>query len=323
MEAVDSVGLSGGLICMWDEDFFQMEESNKNRNFLHIKGRMVGCNEYVNFLNIYMPQGITAKKDLWDALSVIVNSLDGLWIIGGDFNSVRFREERRNCSFKSSCANNFNSFIYDAGLFEYDLRGARFTWRSENGKKLSKPDRFLVNSEFFNNWPEARVQALPRLWSDHCPIILISKSVNFGARPFRVFNSWLGKEGFSEVVEEACSNFSCPGYPPDVFLVRKLGYIRCKLREWRDKMIRKDCEVCSRAMEEIAAIESILDSRELSEEEEWILAENKNIVAEIEYAKVMDLKQRSRVKWAKEGDENSKFFHSLINCRKLAIRSMA
>ncbi|KAJ0492289.1 putative RNA-directed DNA polymerase [Helianthus annuus] len=237
-------------------------------------------------------------------------------IIGGDFNADRFREEKRNCSFKASCASNFNAFIFEADLIEFDIRGRCFTWQSEKGNKLSKLDRFLVNLDFFNKWPEAHVQALPRLWSDQCPIVLSTKPINFGARPFRVFNSWLGKEGFTEVVEEACNSFSAPGCPPDIFLIKKLEFIRNKFKEWRNVMRLKECEVLELAKEELIALESLLDSRDLSEEEEWALIENKKVIAEIELGRIMDLKQRSRANWAKEGDENSKLFHSLINCRK-------
>ncbi|KAJ0923205.1 putative endonuclease/exonuclease/phosphatase [Helianthus annuus] len=316
LESVDASGLSGGLICLWDEDIFKMTESNKHRNYLHVRGTISGSNVTINFLNIYAPQGIPAKKELWDSLLELINSYDGRWILGGDFNAVRFRDERRNCSFKPPCANNFNSFIFGAGLVEYNLSGSPFTWRSENGKKLSKLDRFLVNSEFLNDWPEACVQALPRMWSDHCPIVMVTKSVNFGAKPFRIFNSWMGKDGFAEVVHEACLSFSSPDCPPDIFLVKKLGFICGRIREWRDKMLKKESEDLSSALEEIADMESILVYRDLLEEEEWILAENKKTVAEMEYAKAMDLRQRSRLRWAKEGDENSSFFHSMINCRK-------
>ncbi|XP_021999460.1 uncharacterized protein LOC110896386 [Helianthus annuus] len=316
MESVDDSGLSGGLICMWDDSLFRLESSVKSRHFLLVRGHLVGCSSIVNFLNVYAPQGIPAKKDLWEELTVIINNTDGFWIIGGDFNAVRYHEERRNCVFKPSCANNFNSFVFEAGLFEFDMRGMQFTWRFENGNKLSKLDRFLVNSEFLNGWPEARVQALPCLWSDHCPIILISKSVNFGSCPFRIFNSWLVKEGFTEVVEEACNEFSSTGYPPDVALIKKLGHVRGRIKEWRDKMIQKEGEARRIAGVELEELESILDSRDLIKEEEWNLAENKKTIAEMEFAKVMDLRQRSRVRWAKDGDENSKFFHSMINCRK-------
>ncbi|KAJ0938354.1 putative RNA-directed DNA polymerase [Helianthus annuus] len=314
--AIDSNGLSGGLISMWDVSMFSVDETVENRNYLLVRGRMLGYDAPVNILNVYAPQGVAAKKEVWDSIASLINIYDGYWVVGGDFNAVRFREEKRNCSFKHLCASNFNSFIYETGLIEYDMRGRNFTWQSENGYKLSKLDRFLVNIEFFNKWPEARVQVLPRMWSDHNPIVLSIKSVNFGARPFRVFNSWLGKEGFNEVVVDACGAFSAEGIPPDLFFIQKLGYIRSKIQAWRNNMIKKEGEALDSAKEEVAEIEAILESRDLTEDEEWILAENKKVIAEIEQAKTMDLKQRSRVQWAKEGDENSKLFHTYINCRK-------
>ncbi|XP_022014806.1 uncharacterized protein LOC110914313 [Helianthus annuus] len=196
------------------------------------------------------------------------------------------------------------------------MKGRRFTWHSENGRKASKIDRFLVNSEFFNAWPEACFKALPCRWSDHCPIILSTKPINFGARPFRVFNSWLDKEGFKEVVVNACAEFVNDGWTPDVYLVHKLRFIRDKIRVWRDLMLKRERERVGSANEEIDELEEALESRDLSEEEEWILAENRRILNEVEFAKSMDLKQRSRVRWAKDGDENSKFFHSQVNSRK-------
>uniref|UniRef100_A0A251VRU4 Putative RNA-directed DNA polymerase, eukaryota, Reverse transcriptase zinc-binding domain protein n=1 Tax=Helianthus annuus TaxID=4232 RepID=A0A251VRU4_HELAN len=196
------------------------------------------------------------------------------------------------------------------------MRGSAFTWRSDNGKKKSKIDRFLVNSEFFNSWPEACLLASPKLWSDHCPLILVTKEVNFGARPFRIFNSWLNKDGFKEVVVDACVNFADTGCSRDLNLIRKLGVIRSKIKIWRDAMLKKDGEVRSKALEEVEGLEEVLELRDLTEEEEWVLAENKKVLADLDLAKNMDLKQRSRIRWAKEGDENSKFFHSQINWRK-------
>ncbi|XP_022040875.1 uncharacterized protein LOC110943434 [Helianthus annuus] len=313
-ESVDSTRLSGGLLCIWDDNLFNLSESSKERNYIFLRGSLVGCNSMLNILNVYTPQGIQAKTELWEALSVLVNSKDGMWVVGGDFNAVRSREERRNCSFKPACANNFNTFIFDSVLLEYNMRGCAFTWRSYNGKKKSKIDRFLVNYEFFNAWPEASLLVLPRLWSDHSPLILASKTVNFKVRSFRFFNSWLSKDGFKEVVVDACINFSDTGC--HVHLVKKIGMVRSWIKEWRDRMIKKEGEAACVAKEEVEALEEILELRDLSEEEEWVLMENKKVLAEFELPKTMDLKQRSRIRWAKEDDENSKFFHAQVNWRK-------
>ncbi|XP_021991187.1 uncharacterized protein LOC110887939 [Helianthus annuus] len=81
-------------------------------------------------------------------------------------------------------------------------------------------------------------------------------------------------------------------------------------------MIKKEGELEATAREEIEELEKLLEIRDLAEEEEWALSENLLRIKEIEENKTKDLKQKSRVRWAKEGDENSSFFHSMINCRK-------
>ncbi|XP_021975081.1 uncharacterized protein LOC110870189 [Helianthus annuus] len=265
---VDSVGLSGGLISIWDDSLFCQIGGSKSRQFLHVKGSVKGCATPVNFLNVYAPQGVPAKKVLWDELKIIIESNDGFWVIAGDFNAVRFREEKRNCSFKQSCANNFNEFIFETGLIEYNMSNRRFTFCSENGSKLSKLDRFLVNSDFFNAWPAACCRVLPRRWSDHNPIILSCIPKNFGPRPFRIFNSWFGKSGFADTVLKANQEFASDVVSPDLFFLSKLRFIRDRIRGWKDDMVRKEGEDLETAKSEYEALEAILDSREFSEEEE-------------------------------------------------------
>ncbi|KAJ0749948.1 putative RNA-directed DNA polymerase [Helianthus annuus] len=71
-------------------------------------------------------------------------------------------------------------------------------------------------------------------------------------------------------------------------------------------------------MEELELLELEMETRDLTEDEEWIMAENRKIVKDVEYRKNSDLKQRSRMRWAVDGDENSKFFHAMINNRKVS-----
>ncbi|XP_022031553.1 uncharacterized protein LOC110932535 [Helianthus annuus] len=204
-EFVGSVGQSGGLLCIWDDGIFQASAVIKNLNFLYLGGLLKGSNESLNIVNVYAPQSVVAKKALWDEILALSVGVSGKWIILGDFNAVRDPSERKNSKFKVGCAKNFNEFINQAGLLEYEMKGKRFTCIREHGKKLSKTDRILVCPEFFNKWPVATLRALSSKFSDHCPLILTISDKNFGPKPFRVFNSWFDQPGFGDLVESAVS----------------------------------------------------------------------------------------------------------------------
>ncbi|XP_022040757.1 uncharacterized protein LOC110943314 [Helianthus annuus] len=304
---VDLSGLSGGLVSIWDKKLFEIGSSIKDRNFLVVSGKIKGSGHQINIANIYAPQDVQGKKLLWDRLLGLIDAFSGLWIFLRDFNAVRVPEERLNTRFNASCARFFNSFIFNGGLLEYAMKDRKYTRWADNGKKCSKIDRFLVCSGFFGLWPNACFRALPRMFSDHNPIVLVTKESNFGPKPFRVFNSWFGRPGFDSTVREAARSFVGSG-PADLCLLKKFKWIRSHVKVWRDDMIKKEGELEAIAREEIEELEKLLEVRDLAEEEEWALSENLLRIKEIEENKTKDLKQRSRVRWAKEGDENSSFF---------------
>ncbi|XP_021971359.1 uncharacterized protein LOC110866520 [Helianthus annuus] len=161
-----------------------------------------------------------------------------------------------------------------------------------------------------------KVEAASCFLSDHSPIILSTVSCNFGARPFRIFDSWIGKPGFEEVVTEALNGADVPIGPPDVLLMRKLGNMIVKVKAWRDEMLKNSSEEVSAALVDLEAMEAAMEVRDLTEEDEWILSQSKKILKEDEERKNRDFKQRSRLRWVKDGDENSKFIHLMINSRK-------
>ena len=207
----------------------------KNRYFIRMSCILKGSGEHINFINVYAPQGVGAKNDLWGLIEGEIGSASGYWVILGDFNVVGFVEERKGSAFKHSCATNFNGFIHRTGLMEYGMKGNQYTCIRDNGRKLSKIDRVLVCSNFFNKWPEACLRVLPSRFSDHCPLFFSYKSSGFGPRPFRVFNSWLKLEGFEEVVKEAVLSFNYEG-PPDSKLTKLFACIRARIKTWKEEM---------------------------------------------------------------------------------------
>ncbi|KAK9068526.1 hypothetical protein SSX86_012640 [Deinandra increscens subsp. villosa] len=193
-EGVEAQGRSGGILSLWNPTVFRFENSVKNPNFLLISGSLVGGQGIVNIVNVYAPQDLDRKRSLWQTFLGLMANGSGMWIFVGDFNEVRYPEERKLSRFNARGAEYFNEFIAEGNLQEYSMGGSKFTFSYGKGKNFSKLDRVLVCNDFFERWPAATVTAMPRLWSDHSPIILKVSVADFGSVPFRFFSSWLKRE---------------------------------------------------------------------------------------------------------------------------------
>lgn len=58
--------------------------------------------------------------------------------------------------------------------------------------------------------------------------MLTTKVTNYGPTPFKLFNSWMYKEGFHELVKAAWSNFKGYGAPG--------SYIKAKLKHLKNEI---------------------------------------------------------------------------------------
>ncbi|XP_022024281.1 uncharacterized protein LOC110924594 [Helianthus annuus] len=230
----------------------------------------------------------------------------------GDFNDVRCASERMNSEFIEANAEAFNQFILSAGLVEYNMGGGNFTYISDNGRKLSKLNPFFVCLGFKEQWPNASVTALDRIASDHRPIVLSTVQSDFGHIRFRFFNSWFEYPSFMEYMLQKCAVFSFSG-PDDLALAIKLRWLKDKINAWLkvEKMSREG--IYEDKKRRLACIENMAEERMLMEVELAERADCKNVVAEFDRIKQLDLRQKSRSRWAIDGDENSVFFHHIIN----------
>ncbi|KAK1409429.1 hypothetical protein QVD17_35955 [Tagetes erecta] len=79
----------------------------------------------------------------------------------------------------------------------------------------------------------------------------------------------------------------------------------CKIKDLKDK---------------IESLDRLAESRQLLPNEARDRSRMLKEVMELEEAKLRDLKQKARVKWLREGDENSNFFHGSINSNMCRTR---
>ncbi|XP_024958879.1 uncharacterized protein LOC112499834 [Cynara cardunculus var. scolymus] len=202
--SIDPVGRSSGLLTIWNDSMFQALDVEKKDRFIVVVGKWLSSQVDLGVINVYAPHDFQNKKLLWEELLGTIRKAPRLaWVICGDFNEVRAAEERKGSNFDPIGARFFNDFIASAGLIDIRLGGRKFTWMSRDYSKLSKLDRFLVSAEFVNLLPMSNALALPRIFSDHCPIILDSRSIDGGPIPFKFFNSWLSDKDLQEVVEKS------------------------------------------------------------------------------------------------------------------------
>ncbi|KAJ0619222.1 putative RNA-directed DNA polymerase [Helianthus annuus] len=252
------------------------------------------------------------NKQLWEDLLGLMRSLSGSWIFLGDFNCVREPTERKNSRFLKQQADDFNSFINEAGLAEYSMLGCDFTFVTDDGAKFSKIDRVLVCHSFLSMWPSAKLLGLPRYKSDHRPLLLLCSDVFFGKPPFRFFNSWLKEDGLAEIVKKAYDDVTC-FYPPDKSLAAKLKAIKVAIKPWCEKIKNRESKLLKELQKKVDNMdlkaESVaLTEQEVCERDSWL-----KMINELDDNRLEDLKQRAKVKWAVDGDENSAFFHGVIN----------
>lgn len=144
------------------------------------------------------------------------------------------------------------------------MGGINFTFMSENGKALSKIDRYLVCDKFMVDWPNANLTALPRFLSDHCPLVLSTNSFDFGPIPFKLFNSWLDIGGFDDVVNEGAS-VQCHQVIPDKNLAEKLKNTKASVRQWRRNVRDADIKEEEDLNDLIADLEALAEERPLSD----------------------------------------------------------
>ena len=124
--AIQSSGRSGGLLHLWDTRLYNVEDVIRAKHYMITIGTWVDIPGHTIIANVYGPHSPQEKKMLWEELIQIKNQKAGTWIILGDFNTVRTREERYNSQFCSSSAFWFNRFIDKAGLIDIRMGGHRY-----------------------------------------------------------------------------------------------------------------------------------------------------------------------------------------------------
>ncbi|GJZ18940.1 RNA-directed DNA polymerase, eukaryota [Tanacetum coccineum] len=147
---------------------------------------------------------------------------------------------------------------------------------------------FITNSYLIDVplglFPNLSGLILHRHISDHKLIILKKFHMDYDPTPFSLFHSLFLEQDFASVVEDSWNNDGVPASNVMILLKNKLKSLKQTLKTW---IIQKRVSGST------------------------IIEFSKNI-----YLRLNCVSTKERVKWAIEGDENSKFFHDIVNKKR-------
>jgi len=191
----------------------------------------------------------------------------------------------------------FSDCINDLELVDPPLSGGSYTWRrGESQNSASRIDRFLYSPEWEDRFSQVKQTLLPRLGSDHNPILLSCGDWEFKKSYFKFENWWLEVEGFRERVKEWWNSFPNTGRP-SYNLANKLKLLKKELTQWSKSHRLNWKKKKEGILLQISSWEILQDLRALSDDE--ILQKSHLPMEFEEVAKREEIAwtQRSRVKW--------------------------
>ncbi|XP_071738732.1 uncharacterized protein [Rutidosis leptorrhynchoides] len=147
--------------------------------------------------------------------------------------------------------------------------------------------------------------------SDHCPLVLRDKLIDYGPKPFKVFDEWFNCDEIDKVIVDAWSQ-PIRGSKKDCNFRDRLKNVKFALKCWSvNKFGGLDKEIDA-LKQEVLEWKLKAESNNLtsSDRDRWL--EYRRCWVEKEKIKTNMLKQKARLKWTIEGDENSKFFRNSI-----------
>lgn len=311
---MDQNGIAGGLSLWWNDDLdIQILSSSKNVIDTAIISRNGECPKRITW--VYGTPYRVEKYAFWRNLEQLSGDNSLPWLCAGDFNEILWGFEKSGGRETSLYRPQYlMNFMDKTGLIDLGFQGQSFTWRnnrSEEGLVQEWLDRGLINCSWQKAWPNSTATHCPAVRSDHCLLMIDSspvlKKVN---KLFKFEAFWAFEHESKEIVRKNWHEaIARRNWQIDKWCLRLKG-CRKGLQNWSKEKFPSNNKHIRELMEALSKLQ-------MDWEVNYPLIE----LVKLELAKLWSYEekfwnQRSRVKWLKDGDSNTIFFHHSIIQRR-------
>ncbi|GKV38927.1 hypothetical protein SLEP1_g46780 [Rubroshorea leprosula] len=181
-------------------------------------------------------------------------------------------------------------------------------WEELRRMVTDKKGCWLIAGDF-------NAQGLPRNISDHCAIVLKSRSADWGPRPFRVLDAWQQHPDFKRFVEDKWSEMEVEGFA-GYKCQQKLKLLKGFLKGWNKEVFGNMEAQYEQAVKKIEHADMQNEISDLEDAEIVKRQEGFSEIWDVLRKKELIWKQKSRSKWVRERDANTHFFHRVAKGRR-------
>ncbi len=192
--AVESQGLSGGLLILWRRGVARIDVFHNCSQQVVMVVSEPEADPWV-LCGVYASTDYRVRRTLWREITNLL--AQGIPTVAvGDFNCIQSADEKRGgAPFTDRIdRREFRDFVQLNGLVDLGFSGPRFTWcnNQPGGARVwERLDRAFASPDWILRFPTCRVSHLPRIASDHCPLLISTSSVSGHHSPFRFEKIWL------------------------------------------------------------------------------------------------------------------------------------